>query len=77
MEKLNRRKKMKIIEQLELQKDIEVPYNVWRMFGKQCKLISIAGSQASLGEDYGTTQELREAIKFYVEQLGGTVKWSK
>ncbi len=68
---------MKIIEQLELYKDIEVPYHVWRMFGEQCKLISLAGSQASLGEDYGTTQELRRAIEFYVEQLGGTVKWSK
>ena len=68
---------MKIIEQLELQKDLEVPHYVWRMFGEQCKFITFAGNQASLGEDYGTTEELREAVKFYVEQLGGTVKWSK
>lgn len=68
---------MKLNEQLKLQKDIEVPYNVWRMFGEQCKVISLAGDQASFGEDYGKVQELREAVEFYVEQLGGTVKWSK
>jgi hypothetical protein len=68
---------MKIIEQLKLQKDIEVPYHVWRMFGEKCKFITLAGSQASLGEDYGTVGELRKAVEFYVEQLGGTVKWSE
>lgn len=68
---------MKVIEQLKLQKDIEVPYHVWRMFGDQCKFITLAGYQASLGEDYGTIEELRKAVEWYVEQLGGTVKWSK
>ena len=68
---------MKLNEQLKLQKDIEVPFHVWRMFGDQCKLISLAGNQASLGEDYGTREELREAIGWYVEQLGGKVKWDK
>jgi hypothetical protein len=68
---------MKIIEQLKLQKNIEVPYHVWRMFGEKCKFITLAGSQASLGEDYGTVGELRKAVEFYVEQLGGTVKWSE
>ena len=68
---------MKLIEQLKLQKDIEVPWYVWRMFGSQCKFITLAGNQASLGEDYGTAEELRKAVEFYVEQLGGTVKWGK
>ncbi len=68
---------MKVIEQVKLQKDIKVPFNVWRMFSEQCEFINIAGSQASLGGDFGTTEELREAVKFYVEQLGGTVKWGK
>ena len=68
---------MKLIEQIKLQKDIEVPYHVWHMFGEKCKFITFAGSQASLGEDYGAVEELRKAIEFYVEQLGGTVKWSK
>lgn len=68
---------MKVIEQVKLQKDIEVPWHVWRMFGGQCKFITLAGNQASLGEDYGTAEELRKAVEFYVEQLGGTVKWGK
>jgi hypothetical protein len=68
---------MKVIEQVKLQKDIEVPFDVWRMFGGECKLIKVAGGQASFGSDYGTVEELREAVKFYVEQLGGTVKWGK
>lgn len=68
---------MKLKEQLKLQKNIEVPYYVWRMFGDQCKFIILAGSQASLGEDYGTIEELRKAVEFYVEQLDGSVKWSK
>jgi hypothetical protein len=68
---------MKLKEQLKLQKDIQVPYNVWRMFGDDCKMISIAGNQASLGEDYGTIEDLRNALEFYVDQLGGKVKWDK
>lgn len=68
---------MKLNQQLKLQKNIEVPYHVWRMFGDQCKFITLAGSQASLGEDYGSREELRKAIEFYVDQLGGKVKWEK
>ena len=67
----------KIIEQVKLQEDIEVPFHAWRFFGDGAKKINIAGNQASFGEDYGTTEELRKAIEFYVGQLGGTVKWSK
>ena len=67
----------KIIEQIKLQETIQVPYDVWRMFGDQCKTILMAGDQASFGEDYGTTEELRKAIEFYVDQLGGTIKWNK
>lgn len=68
---------MKLKEQLKLQKDIEVPFHVWRMFGQNSKVISMAGNQASLGEDFGSLQELRTAIEWYVEQLGGKVKWEK
>lgn len=67
----------KLIEQVKLQEDIEVPFHVWRFFGDRAKEINIAGNQASFGEDYGTTEELRKAVEFYVDQLGGTVKWSK
>ncbi len=68
---------MKLKEQLKLQKNIEVPYHVWRMFGQNCKLILMAGDQASFGEDFGSLQELRSAIQWYVEELGGKVKWEK
>lgn len=68
---------MRLKDQLKLQKDIEVPYHVWRMFGENAKHIAIAGNQASLGEDFGSLQELRNALKWYIEQLGGKVKWEK
>lgn len=68
---------MKLKEQLKLQKDIEVPYHVWRIFGQNCKLIIMAGNQASFGEDFGSLQELRSAVQWYVEELGGKVKWEK
>lgn len=68
---------MKLSEQLKLQKDIEVPFNVWRFLGNDAKLILIRGDQASLGEDFGSLEELRKAIEFYVEQLNGKVTWKK
>ena len=68
---------MRLKEQLELQSDIEVPWHVWRLFSENCKRISIGGAQASFGEDYGSKEELRVAIEWYVEQLGGKVKWEK
>lgn len=70
---------MKIIEQVELQKDIEVPWHVWRMFGEGAKHITVMGKQVSLTSesDFGSVEELRKAVEWYVEQLGGTVKWGK
>ena len=58
-------------------KPIEVPYNVWRFIGQEAKFVRIAGDQASIAEDYGTLQELRTAIEWYAEQLGGKVKWEE
>lgn len=70
---------MRLKEQLELQSNIEVPWNVWRMFGDKSKngIIEICGDQASFGEDFGSKEELRFAIEWYAEQLGGKVKWEK
>ncbi len=68
---------MKLKEQLKLQKDIKVPFHVWRMFAEECKIIHLAGNQSSLGGDYATLQELRTAVEWYIEQLGGKVKWEK
>jgi hypothetical protein len=70
-------KEKKLVEQLKLQKNIEVPYNVWRFFGNNSKIITLAGNQASFGEDYGNLEELRKVIEFYVDQLGGKVNWEK
>ena len=70
---------MKIIEQVKLQKYIEVPWHVWSKVGENAKYIMIMGNQVGLTSegDTGTVEELRRAIEFYVDQLGGTVKWSK
>jgi hypothetical protein len=73
----NLKKTVKLSEQLTLQSDIEVPWNVWRMFGERSKIVTVAGNQASFGEDYGTQEELRYAIEWYADQLGGTIKWEK
>ena len=70
-------KEKKIVKQLKMQKDIEVPWHVWTKIGRCAKKISIAGSQASLTNegDYGSLEELRKVVEFYVDQLGGKVNW--
>jgi hypothetical protein len=68
---------MKIKEQLKLQKDIELPWHVWRFFGKQSSSVLVRGDQASFGEDFGSQEELRKAIEWYADQLGGKIKWEK
>ena len=64
-------------ERLKEHTDIEVPYHVWTCFGDKSKIITLAGDQASLGEDYKSLEELRTAIEWYAGQLGGKIKWSK
>jgi hypothetical protein len=66
-------------DRLKENKDIEVPWHVWTKFGSQNKLITLAGDQASLGAeaDFGSLQELRTAVEWYVSQLGGKVKWDE
>jgi hypothetical protein len=70
---------MKLKDQLKLQYDIEAPYDVWRFFGTKTQngTVTIAGNQASFGEDYGTLPELRAAIEWYADQLGGKITWEK
>jgi hypothetical protein len=69
----------KLKEQLKLQKDIEVPWHVWTKFGQCAKKISLHGNQASLTDeaDFANLEELRIAIDWYAEQLGGKIKWEK
>lgn len=68
---------MKLHEKLKLQSQIEVPWHVWRLFGKMQMNIELAGNQASFGEDYGDLTELRGSIEWYVDQLGGKVTWEE
>ena len=68
-----------IKDHLKENRDIEVPYHVWTKFGPQAKNIMVAGDQASLADeaDFANLQELRNAVEWYVSQLGGKVKWEK
>ena len=61
----------------EAPEDIKVPWYVWRLFGSRAQLITLAGNQASFGEDYGNIDELRLAIEWYADQLGMEVKIKK
>lgn len=56
---------------------VEVPYDVWRIFVDSQRPISIVGTEISLGEDYVSLDKVRDAIEWYVNQFGGTVKWTK
>jgi len=48
-----------------------------RFFVEGNRKIYFCGDQASFGEDYGTVEELRKAIKWFVEEFGGKVKWEE
>lgn len=60
-----------------INREVQVPWSVWRLFGCSQKIISIAGTEISLGEDYSSLDDCRKAVAWYVEQLGGKVKWEK
>lgn len=57
-------------------KDIPAPWEVRRFFPGKL-IISFAGEQATLGEDFGSAAELRKAIEWLVHQFGGKVKWDE
>jgi hypothetical protein len=62
----------------EIQKigiETEVPHAVWTCFGPQQKVVSILGDQICMGEDYVSVGKAREALEWYVNQLGGSVQW--
>ena len=68
---------MKAYKKMKKVEDIQMPWEVGRFFKDGSRSISFFGDQASFGEDYGTIEELRSAIQWFVEQFGGTVKWKK
>lgn len=69
--------KKQLIDYLKEPSKLDVPWHVWRFIGNNSKQIDLAGDQACLGGDFGTLQELRTAVEWYVKQLGGQVKWEK
>lgn len=58
-------------------KDVSPPFEVYRFFGEKGSGITFAGDQAALTGtgDYGTINELRKAVEWYVKQLNGKVTW--
>ena len=62
---------------LKSQPPIKMPYNVMRFFGPDSRSIEFAGDQASLGEDYGTIEEMREVVDWLADQFDGKVKWNE
>lgn len=56
---------------------IKIPWEVMRFFVDSNGEITFSGDQASFGEDYGTLEELRVAITWFVKQFGGKVVWDE
>jgi hypothetical protein len=55
---------------------VDAPFHVWTKFSERQRTISIVGTDISLGEDYCSIDQARDAIEWYVNQLGGKVEWS-
>lgn len=55
----------------------EVPFEVWRLFGENQKRLEIVGEEICLGQDFESLEQARKAVAWYVDQLGGKVKWEK
>jgi hypothetical protein len=70
------KKEKTVADKLLEHEDIKVPFEVRRFLGGDA--ITLAGDQACIGNgdsDYGSLEELRNAVEFYVKQLNGTVVW--
>ena len=55
---------------------VDVPFEVWSLFGESGRNISVLGEEISLSGDYASLEKCRKAIAWYVQQLGGKVEWS-
>lgn len=70
-------KNKKAFELIGSTSPIEMPWEILRFFPENGRKIDIFGEQASLGEDFGTLEELRAAVGWLVDQFGGEVKWKE
>lgn len=52
----------------------QIPFEVWRFFGRKPAFF---GNQIEIAKegDWATIPELQVALGWWVEQLGGKVKW--
>jgi hypothetical protein len=57
--------------------EVEIPWEVRRFFPGATKAISFSGSDISVGEDYGSLENLQAAVEWFVKQFGGKVTWPK
>lgn len=61
--------------------EVKTPHHVGRCFGgpTTAHTLSIMGPDICLSDngDYVSFKEAREALQWYVEQLGGSIKWKK
>lgn len=57
--------------------EVNVPYEVWTVLGN--KQMSIMGNEISMSDngDYSSLEKCKNAVEFYVNQLGGKVTWPK
>jgi hypothetical protein len=61
----------------EIGTQIEIPFEVWRLFPGPLRTIEIHGNEINLGEDLGSIDDVRIAIDWFATQFGGKVKWEK
>lgn len=71
------KKKALILEGVVEQPSLKVPWEVWTAFGQAAKEVSFIGNQIALTDDsdFVTIERAREAVQWYVENLGGSVNW--
>lgn len=70
------KKPKRAIDELK-NRDIKPPWDVSRFMGGGT--IGIAGEQACFSNDgdFGTAEQLRNSLEWYVHQFGGKVTWEE
>jgi len=73
-----KKKGLKAVDILITQPDIDIPWEVYAVISDSKIQITFAGNQLSIGGgDYVELNEARDAIEWFVDQLGGKVRWDK
>jgi hypothetical protein len=55
--------------------EVNIPWQVNHILGCDHQKIEIFADQVSIGSDSCSLDEAREAVAWYVKQLGGKVEW--